>query len=264
MKDWLFYCPKCKGALEGDKVAKCNLGHCYDVAKQGHVNLLMSNAKGKRHGDDSAMVQARSRFLGKGYYAPLRDKIKEVLGEGVTLLDSGCGEGYYSSVLAEGNTLCGIDISKDAVKSAARKLPQCQFAVASVADIPLPDKSVDCVVCIFAPESEEFKRVLKSHGRLITVEPMENHLIELKEAVYDTPYLNPAVKREKEGYLFKSGQEVKYSVTLDCNQDIEALFMMTPYYYKTGKSDQDKLKSINELTVSLEFFIAEYEKPMTE
>ena len=265
MKDWLFCCPVCKGQLKGDTVAKCQSGHCFDVARQGHINLLMSNAKGKRHGDDSAMVQARSRFLDKGYYAPLRDKVKEILGTGLTILDSGCGEGYYSSLLAEGNVLCGIDISKDAVKSAARRLPSSQFAVASVGEIPLPDNSVDCVVCIFAPESEEFKRVLKQKGRLITVEPMEKHLFELKQAVYDKPYLNPAVKTEKEGYVFKSGCEVKYTVTIDCNEDIEALFMMTPYYYKTGKTDQDKLKSLEKLEVGLEFFVAEYEEsPMAD
>jgi len=130
--------------------------------------------------------------------------------------------------------------------------------VASVGEIPLPDEAVDSVVCIFAPESDEFKRVLKSKGRLITVEPMENHLFELKQAVYDKPYLNPPVKREKDGYIFKSGCEVKYTVTIDCNEDITALFMMTPYYYKTGKTDQDKLKNLDRLTVSLEFFVGEW------
>ena len=81
MKEWLFRCPVCQKPLIGEKVAKCEQGHCFDVAKQGHINLLMSNAKGKRHGDDSAMVQARSAFLDKGYYAPLRDKIKEIVKE---------------------------------------------------------------------------------------------------------------------------------------------------------------------------------------
>lgn len=265
MKEWMFCCPVCKGALVGDSVAKCPSGHCFDVARQGHINLLRSNAKGKRHGDDGAMVQARSRFLDKGYYAPLRNKIKEVLGTGLYVLDSGCGEGYYTATLAEGNTLCGIDISKDAVKVAARRAPSCHFAVASVGDIPLKDSSVDAVVCIFAPESDEFKRVLKEKGRLITVTPMERHLMELKGAVYDNPYLNPPVSTDKDGYIFKSGCEVKYTVTLDNNEDIEALFMMTPYYYKTGKSDQDKLKEVNSLTVSLEFFVSVYEKsPMAD
>lgn len=260
MKEWMFCCPLCKAPLLGDKVARCPSGHCFDVARQGHVNLLMSNAKGKRHGDDAAMVQARSRFLDKGYYAPLRDKIKKVLGTGLRVLDSGCGEGYYSQSLAEGNKLCGIDISKEAVKTAARRAPDCQFAVASVGDIPLADGTVDCVTCIFAPEGDEFIRVLKDGGRLITVTPMERHLIELKTAVYDRPYLNPPVATDKDGYRLKSGYELKYSVTLDCNEDIEALFKMTPYYYKTGKADQDKLKKLDKLAVSLEFYIAEYEK----
>ncbi len=260
LKEWIFRCPICKKSLTGDKVAKCPCGHCFDVAKQGHINLLMSNASGKRHGDDSAMVQARSAFLDKGYYAPLRDKIKEILGEGLTLLDSGCGEGYYSSALAVGNRLCGIDISKDAVKVAARRVSSGDFAVASVGDIPLADGSVDGVVCIFAPESDEFARVLKPTGRLITVVPMEKHLIELKKAVYSKPYLNPPVCAEKEGYTLKSGHELKYTIEIDCNEDILALFKMTPYYYKTGKEDQQKLSGLDRLTVSVEFYIGEYEK----
>ena len=102
-KQWVFTCPVCKGGLVGKQTAKCLQGHSFDVARQGHLNLLMSNAKGKRHGDDSAMVQARSRFLDKGYYAPLRDKISEVLGSGHTVLDSGCGEGYYTAAFAQSN-----------------------------------------------------------------------------------------------------------------------------------------------------------------
>ena len=72
----------------------------------------------------------------KGYYAPLRQKLVEILGEGNTVLDVGCGEGYYTSLFAEKNTVCGIDISKDALKYAAKKCKNSAFAVASIAEIP--------------------------------------------------------------------------------------------------------------------------------
>lgn len=221
----------------------------------------MSNAAGKRHGDDKLMVKSRKEFLDKGYYSPLRDTVNELLGGGDTVLDSGCGEGYYTEAFSKNNKVYGIDISKDALKFAAKRCKACDFAVATVSDIPLPDSSVDTVINIFAPDSpNEFLRVLKPKGRYITALPMENHLTELKATVYDKPYLNPKVTTEREGFKLKSFKELKYSITLDCKEDISSLFKMTPYYYKTSLSDQQKLEKLDTLTTRLEFFVGEYEK----
>lgn len=236
-------------------------GHCFDLSKEGYVNLFVKNGSGKRHGDDRLMVKARSNFLDKGYYAPLRDEVAKIIGEGNVVLDAGCGEGYYTSAFAEKNTVCGIDISKDALRYAAKRCSGCEFAVASIADIPLKDGAVDCVVSIFAPDSrEEFLRVLKNGGRLITVTPMEGHLWQLKQAVYDSPYKNPAVNLKKEGFILKSEKELKFSITLDRNEDIISLFKMTPYYYKTSADDQAKLLKVNSLTTDIQFSVAEYLK----
>lgn len=262
LKESPFICPICKSRLfELDTTLKCLSSHSFDKAKQGYVNLLMKNSSGKRHGDDRLMVLSRRSFLNKGYYSPLRDAVKETVGAGHLVLDSGCGEGYYTSALSENNTVIGIDISKDALKLAARTCGTSHFAVASVSEIPLPDRSVDTVVCIFAPEVQsEFSRVLSANGRLITVTPMENHLSELKAAVYDTPYLNPPPETTKEGFTLISKKEVKYDITLDCNEDILSLFKMTPYYYKTSEKDQNKLLTLDTLTTRLEFLVAEYIK----
>lgn len=238
------------------------LGHSFDKAKEGYVNLLLKNASGKRHGDDKLMVQSRKNFLDKGYYAKLREKIGDVLGKDNLVLDSGCGEGYYTSYFAENNTLLGIDISKDAIKSAAKRCKKATFAVASISQIPLADGSVDVVINVFAPDSpKEFLRILKPGGRLITVQPLENHLFELKRAVYENPYKNPPLDLQKNGFEIKSINEVKYKINLESAEDIEALFKMTPYYYKTSATDQEKLKNINSLAISLEFVITEYLKP---
>lgn len=256
-----FICPVCRARLfKLESGLRCMSGHSFDKAKQGYVNLLLKNGSGKRHGDDKLMVEARSRFLDKGYYAGLRDRINEIIGNGHTLLDSGCGEGYYTSLFAENNKVVGIDISKDALKTAAKRCKGSEFAVASVGDIPLPDGAVDTVVCIFAPESEEFSRILTDGGRLITATPLEEHLMELKAAVYDKPYKNPPTDYRKEGFLILSQTEVKYEITLESNEDIEALFKMTPYYYKTSIADQQKLSALETLTVGLEFMITEYKK----
>lgn len=244
-----------------EKSLRCLMGHNFDKAKEGYVNLFIKNGSGKRHGDDKLMVNARKDFLNKGYYAPLRQKLGEILGEGNTVLDAGCGEGYYTSLFAEKNMVCGIDISKDALKYAAKNCKNSAFAVASIAEIPLADKSVDRVINIFAPESlKEFSRVLKKDGRFITVQPLENHLFELKEKVYNKPYKNPSPLLEKEGFELISTEKIKYEICLDNNEDIVNLFKMTPYYYKTSAKDQQKLQNLNTLTTTIEFFVAVYGK----
>ena len=35
---------------------------------------------------------------------------------------------------------------------------------------------------------------------------------------------------------------------------------MTPYYYKTGKADQEKLKALTELTTQVEILVLTYKK----
>lgn len=225
------------------------------------MNLLMKNASGKRHGDDRTMVVSRRDFLEKGYYAPLQEAVHAAVGQGHTVLDAGCGEGYYTAAIARDNRVIGIDISKDALRLAAGRCKEADFAVASISDIPLPAGSTDTVVTIFAPDSNrEFWRVLKSGGRLITVLPMENHLMELKAAVYDCPYANPPVHTDREGFALVDSRQETYTVTLDSNADIQALFKMTPYYYKTSQKDQEKLSRLDSLTTRLEFFVAVYEK----
>ncbi len=244
-----------------EKSLRCFSGHSFDKAKEGYVNLLMKNASGKRHGDDKLMVLARKNFLDKGFYSTLRQRISQVLGSGNLVLDSGCGEGYYTSLFAENNTVLGIDISKDALKYAAKRCKKATFGVASISDIPVADFSLDAVLNIFAPDNpKEFSRILKEGGRLIEVLPLENHLFELKERIYQNPYKNPTPNYEKAGFKIKSVTEVKYKIHLEANEDIEALFKMTPYYYKTSRADQEKVKGIEKLSLSLEFAIAEYQK----
>ena len=261
LKQSLFCCPVCKDTLfiRPDGL-RCFRGHHFDKAKQGYVNLLRSNSSGG-HGDDKLMVAARSNFLNKGYYAPLRDAVTTLTGENHTVLDAGCGEGYYTQSFAQQNTVCGVDISKEALKVATRRVPDAQFAVASVAALPFGDGSVDTVVNIFAPDvNQEYLRVLKTGGRLIMVQPREEHLWELKCAVYDTPYKNPAPETKREGFRVTDTQTVEYTITLENNTDIQALFQMTPYYYKTSRSDQQKLASLNTLQTRLSFLITVYEK----
>lgn len=267
-----FICPICGNPLEkSEKSYICGSAHCFDISKSGYVNLLLSQKSGN-HGDDKVMVKARKDFLDAGYYLPLRGAVTDALCSfikaGNVIVDSGCGEGWYTNAFEE--ALCAqdtpaevfaVDISKVALSYAAKRSKKVNYAVASAYKLPFADESADAVVSLFAPYAgEEFLRVLKKGGRFITAFPLENHLMGLKKAVYDTPYKNETENTELEGFSTVSITEIKNKITLRNNLDIMNLFMMTPYYYKTGESDQKKLLKLNALDTETEFSVAVYVK----
>ncbi|MBR3438722.1 MAG: methyltransferase domain-containing protein [Clostridia bacterium] len=262
----LFICPNCSCALEkkGNSFF-CENRHCFDIAKQGYINLLQSNqSSSKHHGDDRLMVKARRDFLEKGFYSELKDRlcddITHCAEKPSVLIDAGCGEGYYTRAVTESlkskNALSaagGIDISKDAVSAAAKAGGDIQYAVASVYDMPVKSETADIVLNIFAPGAfDEFYRILTPGGLLVVVYPLENHLIELKQAVYDEVYKNDSIPSVPKGFSLISSREIKQVLHLESNEDIVNLFKMTPYYYKTGADDQKKLERISRLDISFE------------
>lgn len=246
----------------------CEDNHCFDISKDGYVNLLMSQQSSlKRHGDDKLMVRSRRDFLEKGYYEKLRSGICEAVNSRATekgvLVDVGCGEGYYTGALSPDGRyeVLGIDISKDALKYAAKALKKSSFAVASAFSLPFADKSVDCVLSVFAPSAyEEFSRVLTDGGVLIKAVPLEDHLWELKCALYDKPYKNKPEIRDEALFELVSSNEIKYKISLTDSDDIMNLFRMTPYYYKTGRKETQKLTELNELETTVHFAVEIYEK----
>ncbi len=264
-----FICPVCKNGLTlFEKTYKCPNNHCFDVSKDGYVNLLMSQqSSAKRHGDDKLMVRARREFLEKGYYSELRqglfDAVEKVVEENAIIVDVGCGEGYYTSEISKckNSSVFGIDISKDALKYAAKSIKNSQFAVASAFSLPFEDNSADCLLSVFAPSAyDEFYRVLKPSGKLIKAIPLEDHLWELKCALYKDPYKNKPEKRDEELFNLVSENEIKYKIKLTNKEDIENLFKMTPYYYKTGREDAQRLLSLECLETTVHFCVEIYEK----
>ena len=267
-----FCCPVCKETLAPDgRTYKCINNHCFDCARQGYVNLLLSNkSKNKRHGDDKLMIEARTQFLNTDAYKPLCDLmcglLKKHLPQNASVLDAGCGDCYYTekiaAALAEKNAdIIGVDISKSALIAAAKRSKSIRLAVASVFSIPVADNSCDAVLNVFSPFApEEYRRILKNGGILLRVIPLENHLFSLKKAVYDNPLKNPEENTQTDGFVLAESRELKYSLTLSSNEQIENLFRMTPYYYKTSRSDQQKLENINRLTTEIEFSVLVYKK----
>lgn len=265
-------CPVCGGPL-GEEPARfaCPAGHSFDRARSGYVNLLRSSGQG-RHGDDRLMVRARREFLDRGYYDPLSELICGVVTEAApdrcTVVDAGCGEGKYTldvsrALEAAGKTagIIGVDISKDALSYAAKRLPGAVFAVASSAHLPLRGESADVVLNIFSPlAAEEFARVLRPGGTLLRVFPLERHLWELKALIYERPYENPPTPPEVPGFTMTGARELRYVIHLQSAEDVMRLFRMTPYYYKTGRADQQKAAAAESLDVTLEFGVTVYRR----
>ncbi len=264
-----FSCPNCGEDLKQNANGlSCGNNHSFDFAKQGYVHLLMSNKmNSKLPGDTPEMVRARRSFLEKGYYDPFAEKLCDIVDnlyedKKISILDAGCGEGYYTSRLARGSReILGIDISKSAVKLAAGKYKGIKFAVASLFGIPLKDASVDLLVNIFAPIVEtEFLRVLKKDGYMIIAVPGEKHLWSMKEILYENPYENEKKHTEYEGFEFVDRIDVQKNITLNDGESIWELFSMTPYYWKTGIEGSNKLKNIDTLETKIHFDFLIYKK----
>ena len=249
---------------------RCPSGHCFDIASKGYVNLLTTAGKNpKNAGDNAAMVNARTDFLDKGYYAPLADRIADMISAraSVFAVDSGCGEGFYTARIAEKCPDCffaGVDISKTAIAHCMtrvhqKKLSNTAFAVGSSYKLPFPDSSADELFCIFAPvANDEYARVLKKDGRLIVVSPTADHLFELKAAVYDEPYKNRPNKYGLDSFVLEDEYSLEYKEEITSQDDIYALFSMTPYFYRTSETGMARLKALDKCDVTIGFLIQSY------
>jgi 23S rRNA (guanine745-N1)-methyltransferase len=256
----------------GERSIVCNatLGkrHCFDISSDGYVNFALSDASS---GDSKEAVRARTAFLDSGAYEKVSDTLTELVlkhAEGGSLtVDAGCGEGYYSTRLAaEGVSVFGVDISKNAIAHAAKRakrgaLKNAFFAVASVFELPLRDASVDCVTSVFAPcAEEEFCRVLCPGGVLIVVGAGERHLMGLKRAIYDDIYENAGRADLPQGMVLLEEYTVEREIEVTGEEQIAHLFSMTPYYWRTSRADADKLRGLQSLTTTVAFDFKIYQK----
>lgn len=278
-----FCCPVCGAVLQvnGNSLI-CDNNHCFDKAKSGYVNLLLSSKMNTKHpGDNKTMVEMRTAFLSKGYYKKLKETISIQIveiakamklgkGKSFTLLDVGCGEGYYTAAMAESlfnaglfetPSVAGIDISKEALVTASKRDKRVSFGVASAFGLPVADESMDALTELFAPfNRDEFYRVLKKGGILLLVIPSRYHLYELKQAVYDNPYENEQKPLDIEGFELINKTDIDDTILIDNSEDIKSLFMMTPYAYKTSKEDTARLLSLTTLKTRISFTILRYKK----
>ena len=277
-KPLLYCCPVCREGLSVDgRSLKCINRHSYDIAKEGYVNLLLANQKRSQEpGDNQKMVAHRRQFFATGLYEPLSDKINRIVtsflaeqrGESsFDLLDSGCGEGYFlhrlNAILSAGSlpyTLWGADISKFAVKVAARRDKSVKWAVASSYDLPILPDSVDFILNSMAPFShEEFARILKRNGRVLIVTPGPEHLFSLRKQIYETPQQHDKPSMTLTGFNFVDKYHVQFNRTL-ANEAIVNLFVMTPYSWNASRLTREKIMALQQLNVEIDFVLTLFAK----
>ena len=240
--------------------------HCFDFAKEGYVNLASSKAAGG--GDDGLLIRSRTAFLSGGYYAPFADRICALLRryvDGGVVVDAGCGEGYYACRIAQdGFRVLGIDLSKNGVrhaaKAASRANTEALLAVAGIFDLPVRDGAADAVVSLFAPVCEqEFLRVLKPGGILVLAGAGPDHLYSFKKVLYDTPYQNEPRADVPTQMKRIAAERLAFDMELD-SAALQALFAMTPYFYRTSEAGRARLSALPSLCVGAEMDITVYQK----
>ena len=249
-------CPICGEILiKSPKSYRCEKGHSFDIARQGHVNLLpVQRKRSLNPGDTAEQVVSRRSFLDGGFYAPIRNALcalAKAHGCHGPILDVGCGEGYYSAGLAEclDAELLGLDISKEAVRYAAGRYKAATWICASAAHLPVKDKSVGLLTSLFAlTMPEEFKRVLHSDGAFIQVLAAEDHLLGLKNIIY--PQLHHKEKfttPDVPGFRLAESRPLRFTFTVEGEQ-VQNLLSMTPHVYRIGKEGAEALRQTNTLT----------------
>jgi 23S rRNA (guanine745-N1)-methyltransferase len=241
----MLICPLCQAPLGAvDNGVCCPAGHRFDRARQGYLNLLpVQHKKSRDPGDNAAMVEARRRFLDAGHYAPLARRLAELAAERGPRrwLDIGCGEGYYTAQLAEALPQAegyALDISREAVKRACRRAPQLSWLVASMARVPLADACCDLLGSVFSPlDWQEARRLLSPGGGLLRMGPTQEHLLELRERLYDEvrPYDD-----QKHLSLIPEGMRLAHSETLSFKLQLTSadaradLLAMTPHGWRAN------------------------------
>ena len=244
---------------------KCSNRHSFDLAKFGYVNLSLQIKQSANY--DKKNFQNRQQILEAGFYQAILEAISDLLASSEsakTILDIGCGEGFYSRKLQERHpdkTFYAFDISKDSVQIAAKSEPNwaVNWFVGDLARLPIKDASMDILLDIFSPANYgEFRRVLSKDSILIKVIPTENHLKEIRQRIQDQltnkDYSNQDIKNHfQEHFTILSSQTASLTKTITAEQ-LQALLSMTPLLFHIDQSKID-WSQLTEITIEAEILV---------
>lgn len=261
-----FACPICQENLAlVESSLKCSNRHSFDLAKFGYVNLAPQIKQSANY--DKENFQNRQQILEAGFYQAILEGISDLLAtkpSAKTILDIGCGEGFYSRKLQEvhhDKTFYAFDISKDSVQIAAKSEPNwaVNWFVGDLARLPIKDASMDVLLDIFSPANYgEFQRVLSEDGILIKVIPTENHLKEIRQRVQDQltkkDYSNQDIKEHfQDHFSIQSNQTASLTKPITAEQR-QALLSMTPLLFHVDQSKID-WSQLTKITIEAEILV---------
>ena len=261
-----FACPICQENLILLETSfKCCNRHSFDLAKFGYVNLAPQIKQSANY--DKENFQNRQQILEAGFYQAILEAISDLLSNSKnakTILDIGCGEGFYSRKLQESHsdkTFYAFDISKDSVQIAAKSEPNwaVNWFVGDLARLPIKDASMDILLDIFSPANYgEFRRVLAKDGILIKVIPTKNHLKEIRQKVQDQltnkDYSNQDIKNHfQDHFTILSSQTASLTKPITAEQ-LQALLSMTPLLFHVNQSKID-WSDLTEITIEAEILV---------
>ena len=261
----LFCCPICTEKLhQSGKTLRCRASHNFDLSREGYVNLLPSHhRRSAKPGDDGSMVSSRRRFLEAGNYNPLIDALKSMLLEQQNidnLLDLGCSEGTFSHAFSTMvPQVYGVDISKPAIKTASKRYKSLNLAIANITCLPLHEDTFDVATVILAPFANDIVRVIRPGGLILRVSPGYNHLVELKQRIYQDPRPHKRANLKFPFLQHKVQQEVLFEMNLD-KQAVGDLIAMTPMQHRTKSSLRNLANNDDQGSIRAEFWIDVFEK----
>ena len=261
-----FACPICQENLTLVETSlKCDNRHSFDLAKFGYVNLAPQIKQSANY--DKENFQNRQQILEAGFYQAILEVISDLLAtkpSAKTVLDIGCGEGFYSRKLQETHpdkSFYAFDISKDSVQIAAKSESNwaINWFVGDLARLPIKDANMDVLLDIFSPANYgEFRRVLSKDGILIKVIPTENHLKEIRQLAQDQltkkDYSNQDIKEHfQEHFIIQSSQIASLTKPITAEQR-QALLSMTPILFHVDQSKIDWTQ-LTEITIEAEILV---------
>ncbi len=182
-------CPICSGPMQLMQMAntgslRCSRGHCFDIAKQGYVNLLPHPPRGTY---DKSMFEARRRVSASGFFEPLLERINGRISRELPSMRNrricwmqAAGRLRFSRIvqLARERTSAkllgiGVDISKEAIRIRGKRIIAGDMVRCGSGPVPFRQSDLQLHPgTVLSPSNyAEFRRLLSDDGMVIKVIP---------------------------------------------------------------------------------------------
>ncbi|MEL1134987.1 putative RNA methyltransferase [Desulfitobacterium sp. THU1] len=270
----LLRCPICQHTLSlvDRKSLICKNKHCFDLAKQGYVNLLSHGIKSKYN---KTLFESRKNLAQSGFFEPLNSKLCDLISSeaksfdrSLNIVDAGCGEGSNLASIQQKlyqhtgrmPSCVGMDLAKEGIQMAARDFEDSFWCVADLAQCPFVDHAFEVILNILSPANyAEFERILNPDGYVLKVIPEKDYLKELRAVFYAETdredYTNAKTMELFENHLALTEiVPVHYTRTL-AKPLIENLVHMTPLTWGAQEERIDRILKLDSLEITVDLAI---------